>query len=180
MIRLRDTVTIGAPPERVWRWLDEMPRHYRDWHPAHLDCRYVRGDRLAAGAALHLVETLHGRRHSLTLRADRVVPARLLRYSGGGVRGAFILEPAGAATRFTAELEFGTRLPVVGRLIDALLRRLLARRLSAVETHMREEGLNLKRLLEAEGSARGRGGVGAWGRGTGPGSSHGPCLTLQA
>ena len=59
-----------------------------------------------------------------------------------------MLEPAGAGTDFTAELEFGMRLPLVGRPIDSLLRRLLGRRFSAIREHMREEGRNLKHLLE--------------------------------
>jgi hypothetical protein len=153
VIRLRDTVTIAVRPETVWHWFENLSRHYRAWHPAHLDCRHVRGDRLAAGAVIQMDEEVHVRRHSLTLRADRVVPGRLLRYSASGLRGAFILEPAGAGTRFTAEMEVGSRLPVVGRLLDAVLRRLLARQLSAIAPHVREEGVNLKRLLEWQARA---------------------------
>lgn len=148
-----DTVLINVPPECVWVWLNELPRHYRDWHPAHLGCRYVHGDHLDAGAVLQVDEQLHGKPHSLTLRADVVVPCRLLRYSGRGVRGAFRLEPVDEGTRFTAELEFGVRLPVVGRLLDIVLGRVLAKRLSAVHLHMREEGQNLKHLLEAGNAA---------------------------
>lgn len=149
MIQLRDTVDIQAPPERVWAWLNELPHHYRDWHPAHIDCRYIRGDNLAVGAVLQVNEYLHEKPHSLMLHADVVVPDRLLRYSGRGFRGAFILEPVDEGTRFTAELEFGICLPLGGRLLDVVLRRVLAKRLSAFQTHMREEGENLRRLLEA-------------------------------
>jgi hypothetical protein len=98
---------------------------------------------------LRVRERLHGKPHSLTLRADVVVPDRLVRYSGRGFRGAFILEPAGRGTRFTAQLEVGLPLPLIGRLLDPVLRRLMANRLSAVQEHMREEGQNLKHLLEA-------------------------------
>jgi len=147
VIRLHDTVHIEAPPERVWAWLDGLPRHYRDWHPAHVDCRYVRENHLTTGAVLQLDERLHGKPHSLTLRADVVVPGQLLRYSGRGVRGAFILEPVGNGTRFTAQLELGSRLPMIGRLLDPVLRRLLAQRLSDIQEHMREESQNLKHLF---------------------------------
>jgi hypothetical protein len=150
VVQLRDSVLIHVPPERVWAWLNELPRHYRAWHPAHADCRYVRGDRLTVGAVLQVDEQLHEKPHSLRLHADVVVPYRLLRYSGRGFRGAFVLEPAKEGTRFIAELEFGLALPLVGRLIDVVLRRLLANRLAAVQVHMREEGVSLKQLLEAE------------------------------
>ena len=150
MILLHDTVHIEATPERIWAWLDELPRHYRDWHPSHIDCRYVRGNHLTVGAVLRLHEHLHGKPHSFALRADVVVPGQLLRYSGRGFRGTFMLEPAGTGASFTAQLEVGARLPLIGRLLDPVLRRLLARRLSAVQEHMREEGRNLKLLLEGQ------------------------------
>jgi hypothetical protein len=150
MIRLHDTVHIEATPEQIWAWLDGLPRHYRDWHPSHLDCRYLRGNHLSMGAVLRVDERLHRKPHSLTLRADVVTPNRLLRYSGRGFRGAFILEPSGNGTRFTAQLEMGAPLPLIGRLLDPVLRRVMARRLSAVQEHMHEEGRNLKHLLEGK------------------------------
>jgi len=153
LIHLRDTVHIEAPPERVWAWLAELPHNYCDWHPAHIDCRYVRGNKLAVGTVLQVDEQLHGRPHSLTLHADVVVPHRLLRYSGSGFRGAFLLEPVDGGTRFTAELEFGTRFPLAGGLLDIILRRVLAKRLAAFRAHMREESQNLKQLLEAHAKA---------------------------
>jgi hypothetical protein len=157
VIQLHDTVHIEAAPERIWDWLDALPRHYRNWHPSHLDCRYVHGNHLTPGAALQMHERLHGKPHSLMCRADVVVPARLLRYSGRGVRGAFILEPAERGTRFTAQLEVGAPLPLIGRLLDPVLRRLMAKRLSAVQEHIREEGRNLKHLLEGQESAAAQG-----------------------
>jgi hypothetical protein len=150
VIRLADTVDIAVPPQRVWKWLDDMPRHYRDWHPSHRDCRYVRGDHLLAGAVLCVQEELHGRQHALTLHADVAEPDRELRFRGRGVRGAFLLEPSASGTRFTAQLDVGTPVPGIGGLVDVVLRRALAARLRAIQEHMREEGRNPKRLLEAE------------------------------
>lgn len=145
---LRDTVLIHVPPPRVWAWLDNLPQHYAQWHPAHRGCRYLRGEHLVMGAVLRIDEELHGKPHTMTLRAVAVQPGRLLRYAGRGFRGAFILDPDDAGTRFTAELEFGIRVPVIGGFLDRLLRRVLATRLEALRCHMQEEGRNLKRILE--------------------------------
>lgn len=153
MIQLRDTVVIHVPPERVWAWLNDLPLHYREWHPAHRECRYVRGDRLTVGAIVQMDEQLHGKAHSLTIHASAVVPHRLLRYRGRGFQGAFLLEPADGGTRFTAELELGLRWPLVGSLLDMVWRRVLAHRLSAIQVHMHEEGQNLKQLLESRHAA---------------------------
>ena len=54
----------------------------------------------------------------------------------------------------TAELELGTRVPLVGPLLDRVLRRVLAGRLSALQAHMREEGQNLRALLERQWRCR--------------------------
>lgn len=148
MVRISDTVVIDVPPRRVWAWLDDLPRHYRDWHPSHRGCRYLRGEHLTAGAVLQVEEALHGRPHSLTLRAMAVEPGRLLRYAGRGFRGAFMLEPEGTGTRFTAQLELGWSVPLLGWLLDLVLRRVLATRIAALRLHVREEGRNLKRILE--------------------------------
>jgi hypothetical protein len=150
VIRLRNTILIHAPPERVWAWLDDLPSHYRDWHPAHLTCRYERGQHLEAGAVLYTEELLHHRLHRLRLRATEVVAGRAVHYRGRGFTGAFLLEPVNGSTAFTAELAFGMRPGVLGDLLDWLLRRLLAGRLAALRTHLHEEGINLKRLVEEQ------------------------------
>lgn len=148
MILLRDSIRIDVPPERVWTWLNELPAHYREWHPAHVTCRYAERQRLEVGAVLLVEEYLHGRLHRLRLRATDVVAQRLLCYRAPGIRGAFRLDPANGATRFTAELRLGSGAPVIGGLVNLVLGKMLARRLAALQTHMREEGENLKRLLE--------------------------------
>jgi uncharacterized protein YndB with AHSA1/START domain len=148
MIELRDTVLIEAPPQKVWAWLADLPLHYRQWHPAHGRCWYVRGHALETGTVVAIEEELHGRPHRLQLRTTEVVPNRLLRYSSPGLRGAFLLEAAHGGTRFTATLGLGVTAPLLGRLLDRVLGYLFASRLAAVQQHMREEGRNLKHLLE--------------------------------
>lgn len=148
MIELRHSIAIDVPPSRIWEWLAELPLHYREWHPAHIACRYERGDSLVPGSVLYVEETLHGRLHRLRLRTTEVFPNRVVRYRGNGFSGVFRLEPTDEGSRFTAELAFGPRIPVIGSALDALARALLGPRLVALETHLREEGENLKRLLE--------------------------------
>ncbi len=150
MIRLRDSITINVPVDQVWTWLNALPTHYRQWHPAHVTCRYEHGDHLEVGAVLYVEEILHDRLHRLRLRATHVVSGRALHYRGRGFTGAFLLEPANGSTSFTAELAFGTRLKVLGVILDSVLRRVLGRRLAELQSHMYEEGVNLKRLVETE------------------------------
>ena len=148
MIELRNSTFVDAPPERVWTWLESMPLHYREWHPDHVACQYESGQVLQTGTVLYVEERLHGRLHRLRLRAIQVVPGRVVRYQGRAFTGAFAVVPEGEGTRFTAELSFGTHAPIVGRVLDTVAGFALRSRLDAFRTHMREEGENLKRLLE--------------------------------
>jgi len=148
VIRLRNSILIDVPPKRVWAWLNDLPLHYREWHPGHVTCRYEQGKSLEVGSVLYVEEYLHQRLHRLRLRATQVEPGRLLRYRNPAFRGAFLLEPVERGTRFTAELDFGTRIPIIAPALDAVLRKLLARQLADLQVHMGEEGRNLKRVLE--------------------------------
>lgn len=154
MVELEDSILIRVEPERVWTWLGEIPRHYLEWHPDHVACRYERGEDLRVGSVPLFEEYLHGRLHRLRLRATEVTPGSVLRYRSRGLEGAFLISPEDGGTRFTASLAFGTRTPLVGSVLDAVVRRAMGRRLAALQQHMCEEGQNLKLLLERECGAQ--------------------------
>ena len=149
MILLRDAIAIETSPEQVFDWLAHFCVHYRDWHPDHVSCRYVKGAALEVGSVLYVEEYLHGKLHKLTLRITHVVPNASLEYKlAFGMRGRFSVQPRAQSVLFVAELAFGWRIPVLGGLLDAVMRLLLTGRLEALRQHMAEEGRNLKRLLE--------------------------------
>ena len=148
MIELRDAVEIDASPEQVFDWLAHLPENYLAWHPAHVTCRYLQGDSMDVGAVLYVEETLHGQLHKLKLRMTKVIPGRRMAYSiMPGMRGAFEIEPCEGKTRFVATLTIGTSLPMLGPLLDWLMRALLGRRIDAFKQHMAEEGENLRALF---------------------------------
>lgn len=144
-MKLSDTVEIGTAPEKLFAWFRELDRHYREWHPDHRDCYWLRGDSLAPGSVLYAEEYLHGKLHKLRYRMTEVLPNRYARFRLLGAigllvpRGEFRIEPTETGARFTATLY-----PRCGR----LLRRLMPGRVQALITHQQEEGRNLKKLLE--------------------------------
>ena len=151
MLVLRDTVGIRATPERVFDWLAHLEDNYTSWHPDHVSCRHAAGPRFAPGAVYRIEQYLHGKLHRLTLRVTRVIPNREITYRiAPGFYGTFRMVPQASGVQFVAELSMGCRAPVLGPVLDRLLRHVLRRRLSAQETHMREEGENLRALLEKD------------------------------
>ncbi len=151
MIVLRDEVEIRAAPEEAFAFLSRIDLHYRDWHPDHRRAQWIDGQPGEAGAVLAVEEVLHGTRHRLRLRITEVRPDREIRYRiGPGMRGAFRLAGLDGGVRFAAELTFGWNLPLLSRLLDPMLARLLGKRLETLRRHMQEEGRNLKALLERD------------------------------
>ena len=155
MIAFRDTVTIHAPPARVWSWLESLPEHIHEWHPDHISARWVCGGAFVSNAEMEVNERLHGKPHRLRMAVTEVEPGRWVRYRlSAGLRGGFEVEPVANGTKFTATIEIGLSIPIIGALIDGVLRLLIPGRLEAIRRHQAEEGVNLKTLLEAKPSPR--------------------------
>jgi hypothetical protein len=150
MILLRDKVEIEATPEQVFDWLAHFQENFLAWHSDHVECRYLKGTNLfEVDSVLYVEEYLHGKLHRLTFRATKVIPSRRLEYDAGfGLGGAFEVVPRGDKVLFIAEITMGSSFPVLGRLIDVFLEKLLSDNLEMIKQHMTEEGENLKRLLE--------------------------------
>jgi uncharacterized protein YndB with AHSA1/START domain len=155
VIAFRDTVTIRVPAATVWGWLESLPEHITDWHPDHLSARWVSGGAFVPNAVMEVHERLHGKSHRLRMTLTDVEPGHRLRYRVfPGIRGGYDVEPTGTGTRFTATLEIGVHLPVVGAFIDWMLRLSIPARLEAIRRHQAEEAANLKALLETKPLSR--------------------------
>jgi len=144
---LSQTTMIAAPAQRIFLFFDNSEENYTRWHPDHITFCWLQDGRQAVGNRFYFEERIHNKHHKHTMRYTKVerrviefVPDNfLLRLVLRRVR--FIIEPVGAQCRFTQEVQI---------LIGPLGRRLNRASFSAVERHMREEGDNLKALMEAD------------------------------
>ena len=144
-MELHHSIEINVPPTVIYDWFLHLDRHYREWHPDHRDCYWLQGDGTRTGDVLFASEFLHGALHTLRFRMTRIEPGRYMGFDLLGLpgwmipTGYFSAEPAAQGARFSAGLVVRG-----GR----LFRWLLPSYYRALTTHMREEGENLKRLLE--------------------------------
>jgi hypothetical protein len=110
---------------------------------------------LLVGSEIQCEEVLHGKLHIMQLRPTRVEMGRRLEYRIMGLgKGVFQAIQKGEEVEFMAELYLGSNAPLIGPLVDAVLRSLFRRRLEAMRQHMREEGQNLKKIIEAGWESR--------------------------
>ena len=66
MITLTDSIEVEASAEDVYTWLVQRLRDketYRQWHPDHVDIRWIKGEPLQQGSVLYAKEYLHGVLH---------------------------------------------------------------------------------------------------------------------
>ncbi len=142
---LQDSIEIKTTPEKIFDWLIRFEEHYREWHPDHVACSWVKGGPEKEGSILYIEEYIHKDLHKMKFRLTKIEPARRIEYdvlfpmSILCPKGSFIIESKNRSCTFTATLSFR---------FGALLSHLFKKRIEALRTHMREEGENLKKLLE--------------------------------
>jgi uncharacterized protein YndB with AHSA1/START domain len=142
---------IEAPPEKVWELLCNADR-CTEWNAELVEIRNVHGPLDHPGAGYDQVFYFAGRRvvvGRLTVVAVDPGKSRELRIDPPPpgmkwARGRDWLEPADGGTNVYVELEYEPTWGLLGRLLDPLSRPMLSRML-------KENGRNLKRLLESEG-----------------------------
>jgi uncharacterized protein YndB with AHSA1/START domain len=142
---MQDCIHIDTPPGRIWSWLTRLSEHYTRWHPDHVSADWERGEPNQIGSVLRAVEYLGGHREQLRFEMIDVDPPRRMEYRIRGLHslllpgGSFEIAPDGEGSKFTAGIRYR---------FGPLTERILKHRVAALRTHMREEGQNLKRLLE--------------------------------
>ena len=145
MITLKDTMEIKTTPDRIFDWLKNQDKHYLEWHPDHVKCRWVKGKPVEEGSIFYVEEYLHGKLHKLKFLITKIEPNRKIEFkllfpmSIICPTGSFIIESREKRCIFTATLSFR---------FGWLFSKLAKNRVEAIKKHIKEEGENLKRLLE--------------------------------
>jgi hypothetical protein len=152
VISVVETSVLPATPERVWEFFRQLDTHYPDWHPEHLRWRTLSGEALGEGAVVFADEWLGPLRINGRMFIHDVEPLRFFAYrfafpssvvrAGGWFR--FNPTPDGAC-EIVQEAHLGFSIPLLGRLVDGVLKALLP--LGELPRHIREEQQNLIRLL---------------------------------
>ncbi|MFC5367964.1 SRPBCC family protein [Salinirubrum litoreum] len=144
---LAETTRIHASRSDVYRFFEAMEENYERWHPDHLGFRWVSGDGLQAGAEAYFEERIAGETQAKTVRFTEVVPGRYIEFKPTSLLVGLLLPSISFTIDSTEDgCEFVQRITVRTGPIGARLNR---REFDAVREHMREEGENLKAIVEA-------------------------------
>ncbi len=144
---LSDTIKIAAPVSRVFNFFEELDKNYLRWHPDHLGCKLLAGRNIEAGTIMCFEEKMHGKPHSLKFKITWVETGKIIEYanffpfsmisSGGFFK---FVQIGGDSCEFIAGMNFKG-----GKFLSNLFRT----RIEALKKHMKEEGENLKKIMES-------------------------------
>lgn len=146
MITLKDSIVIKRPPEAIFEWFDHFMENYKKWHPKdHVSAKWIKGKNFEEGSVLYVEEYLGEKLEKLKFKGTKKIKNKLIEYkllfphslicSGG----SFVVKPHKTGSVFTATLSFP---------FGSILSKLMPARVKALKKHMKEEGENLKKLLE--------------------------------
>ena len=148
---LTEKTRISAPPAAVYGFFEAMDVNYERWHPDHVEFRWLDEAGLAQGAKASFEERIAGRRQQKTVRFTAVERDRYIEFRPTSLLVGLLMPSISFSIAPHADgCTLTQRIKVRTGPVGAWLNR---REFDAVRTHMREEGENLKRLVEPGVSA---------------------------
>lgn len=148
---LKDEVIVNASPDDVFEFFRTMDEsRYLAWHPEHISFRYVDGDRIETGTRAYFQEEIGDEYIESTVRYTEVRQPAYIEFRDESrisrlfnPKNTFSLEPVDGGTRVVAAIHL--RIGPLERLSTSV-----HHELDEVRRHMREEGENLQRIVEAD------------------------------
>jgi hypothetical protein len=148
MILSSASPVIRADPQQVFSFFAGMESNYLRWHPDHVSFRWLDKSALQPGVRFYFEERIGGKLLKKSVVFTLIEPGSRIEFAPASrlfrlvlPRISFLISAADGGIVVTQEIVLR-----IGPLAAWLNRR----ELDAVRTHMREEGENLKRLLETE------------------------------
>ena len=148
---LKDTVEINTTPEKIWEFWSNMDKNYKAWHPKdHILFKWTKGRPMEEGSTIYAEEVVGGKLLKGKVTCVDVVPNRKFALTLPFPRSLFckyeyLIEPRGDNTAFIAL----THLKFPG-----FARKRIQATVEVGKRHIREEGENLKKILESQDMAR--------------------------
>jgi len=150
---LTDTMEINTSPENIWNFFVNLEENYIDWHPTdHVKFEWI-GKPMETGTNWYAEEMVHGHLFKLKGKVGEVVPLKkiVFKYSFPislvSPKFEWLIEPKDSYTVFHAKSYLNA-----GDFFRKLSRKEMDWKLEATIKHTKEEGENLKRILEGKGS----------------------------
>lgn len=142
-----DHIHISDSCEKVYSFFENMGDNYLNWHPQHLAFEWRQGKGLQVGNVFYFEEEIGGQLLKKETRFTEIIPNRYIEftmvkwfYRWFIPKMTFIFEEDQRGCKFTAQV-FLRGVGPIGKWAQR-------KEFAAVRQHMKEEGINLKRIIE--------------------------------
>ncbi|NPD89631.1 MAG: SRPBCC family protein [Asgard group archaeon] len=143
---IEDSIEIKATPERIYSFFENWTKNYKIWHPDHGEAKWIKGNLSEVDSILYIEEYLHGELHKMKFRLTYVDPPNKFDYkilfpmSLIIPKGSFIIDKKDdTKSTFRAIMYFR---------LGKILKKVTRKKYEELRKHMKEEGVNLKKILE--------------------------------
>ncbi|MFA8436343.1 MAG: SRPBCC family protein [Marinifilaceae bacterium] len=150
-IIISDSIEINTSPERIWEFFTNLEENYKAWHPQdHIVFKWTRGKPMETGSRWYGEEVVRGKLYKLKGCIGEVIPNRkiVFKYSFPFSIVApwfdWTIETKGASSIFTARSCLRA-----GGFYQRYFKKHMVSKLEIYHQHVKEEGENLKRILES-------------------------------
>jgi len=152
-VTLTDSIEIKTTPEKIFSFLTNLvdDKSYKAWHhDDHVALRWLKGEPWNEGSVVYAEEYIHRKLHKLKFIVTKVVPNKKIEYVPVSrflrryfPKNTFSIEQKGESCVFIASGTYR-----VGWIVKTFFKKALENGLLSIRKHMKEEGENLKRILE--------------------------------
>ena len=148
---LSDSVEINTTPEKIWEFFTNLENNYKAWHPEdHILFKWTEGKPMESGSRWYGEEIVRGKLFKLKGTIGEVIPNRKIVFNFSfpvslvAPKFEWLIEPKGSTSVFTARSYLRA-----GEFYLKFFKKEMNYKLDLHNKHVREEGENLKRILES-------------------------------
>jgi len=153
---LKDSIEINITPEKIWEFFTNLEQNYKTWHPEdHIIFQWTKGKPMEVGSTFYAEEYVMGKIKKFKGTVVEVVPNRkiVFKYSfpTSLVSPGFEwqIEPKGSNSVFTA-ISYVRAERIMRKLVKYSEYKGMDTLIEVGKKHTKEEGENLKKILENE------------------------------
>ena len=153
MITLKDSIEIKTPLEKIFDWFVDMDNErFTEWHPNHKKFVKITGG-IEKGDAVYFEECVCGVWYKVRCKIIRIQKGEnswRVELKSLLARISFIVKATKDSCVFTHIETFGSKMPVIGDIVDFLLLKVFhfRTRFDLIQKDMEEDGKRLKEILE--------------------------------
>ncbi|MFX0184259.1 MAG: SRPBCC family protein [Candidatus Hodarchaeota archaeon] len=142
---LEDSIEISTTSNQIFNFFLNLPDNYKIWHSDHVTCKWLKKTPELKGSEIYCEEYIHGALHKIKFRISQIEENKRIEYKHSfpfsliSPKGSFNIKEKENTCIFTASMSFR---------FSWFLRKFAKNRMDLLKSHMEEEGINLKKILE--------------------------------